>query len=744
MDVTIARQPRRPVSASLLILVLFLASSVLFAQNKDHKIDRELMATLSDEAGATASLFVRFDEKANTKAARGISNRVARIQFVAQALQSTAEGSQKGVRRYLRDQNVDFTPFWIDNSIYISEGTLALARALARMPKVLEIVPEAIFKVPEPKPEAESGTLGIEWGIDKINAPGVWNHPTDATKGSGIVVANNDTGVQYNHPAIVNQYRGNNGGGSFSHLCNWADPSNVCGGGPCDNHGHGTHTIGTMTGDDGGSNQIGVAPEAEWIACKGCESGSCSSFALSTCAQWFLNPGAGCVSPHIVNNSWGGGGGNPWYQSWVQSWRAAGIFPAFSIGNSGSSCNTAGSPGDLPESFGVGATDSSDIIAGFSSRGPSAYGETKPNVSAPGVGVRSSLPTNGYASWSGTSMACPHVAGAVALLWAADPTLVGNIDLTEQILEETATPLTTSQSCGGVSGGAIPNNTYGGGRINVLAALNWNGASNSPPTVTIDSPANGAPFPCGSPVNLTGSATDAEDDNGALTASIQWAEGGSQFDSGASASKTYNCPADVGIHTIQADVTDLGGLGDAATVDLEIYDPDSIAAPSNFQAAANGLDVTATWAHASNNQTGFQVQRKKVVKGKGKKNVTWENIVPTALANATSQVFSLAAGTYDCRVYAFNDNTGRSSDNSTLDRVETSDSGGVDPPPPPPPPPGDCGNNVCEPSLGEDCGSCALDCNGKLKGKPSSRFCCGDDVLCGDSRCSEGGWQCLL
>ena len=548
MDVTVTRHPLRRVSGSLLILILFLASSTLFAQKTDHKIDRELMATLADEVGATAPFFVRFDEKANTKAARGISDRLARIQFVVQALQATAERSQNGVRGYLRDQKVDFTPFWIGNSIYIPKGTLALARALARRPEVLQIVPEEIFKIPEPKPEADSGTLGVEWGVDKINAPDVWNHPTTPTKGAGIVVANNDTGVQYNHPAVVNQYQGNNGDGTFSHLCNWEDPSNVCSPGvPCDNHGHGTHTIGTMTGNDGGSNQIGVAPEAKWIACKGCESGSCSSFALSTCAQWFLNPGAGCVSPHIINNSWGGGGGNPWYQSWVQNWRAAGIFPAFSIGNSGSSCNTAGSPGDLPESFGVGATNSSDSIASFSSRGPSAYGEIKPNVSAPGVGVRSSLPTNSYGSWSGTSMSSPHVGGAVALLWAADTTLVGNIELTEQVLEETATPLTTSQNCGSVSGSAIPNNTYGRGRINVLAALNWNGAPNTPPTVTINSPANGAPFPCGSTVNFTGSAIDAEDNDGALTASIKWTEGGSQFGTGSTAFKPYSCPADVGI-----------------------------------------------------------------------------------------------------------------------------------------------------------------------------------------------------
>ena len=277
--------------------------------------------------------------------------------------------------------------------------------------------------------------------------------------------------------------------------------------------------MGTMVGDDGGSNQIGVAPGANWITCKGCESNSCSSFALNSCADWVLNPGEG-VPPHIVSNSWGGGSGNLWHDSKVQAWRNAGLFPAFSLGNSGPSCNTARSPGDNPNAFGVGATDINDIIAGFSSRGPSAFGEIKPDVSAPGRSVRSSIANSGYASFSGTSMASPHVAGTVALLWAADPTLVGNIALTEQILQDTAVPLTSSQSCGGVSGSAIPNNTYGWGRVDALAAVNWDGTPNTPPTVTITAPTSTGPFPCGSAVAFTATAIDPEDAD--ISSSIIW------------------------------------------------------------------------------------------------------------------------------------------------------------------------------------------------------------------------------
>ena len=172
---------------------------------------------------------------------------------------------------------------------------------------------------------------------------------TFGDRGEGVVVANIDTGVAYTHPALVNQYRGNLGGGVFDHNYNWYDPSHVCGNpslAPCDNNDHGTHTMGTMVGDDGAGNQIGVAPGASWIAAKGCETSSCSDDALLMSGQWVLaptdlqgnNPRAD-LRPNIVNNSWGNSdGSNLFYQATVQAWVASGIFPAFSNGNSGSSC----------------------------------------------------------------------------------------------------------------------------------------------------------------------------------------------------------------------------------------------------------------------------------------------------------------------------------------------------------------------------------------------------------------------
>jgi hypothetical protein len=234
--------------------------------------------------------------------------------------------------------------------------------------------------------------------------------------------------------------------------------------------------MGTMVGDDDSSLTywVGMAPDATWIACRGCSTSSCSDSALTACANWILSPGGSTANrPNVVNNSWGGGGGATWYQSYVTSWRAAGIFPAFSAGNSGSSCSTIGSPGDYQESFAAAAHDSGNTIASFSSRGPSAFGHspyTKPNISAPGVNVCSTVPGSSYdCTYSGTSMASPHVAGAVALLWQACPSYLANIDGTFQVLQNNAgTP--PAGNCGSPGDGG--NYTYGYGYLNILAAVN--------------------------------------------------------------------------------------------------------------------------------------------------------------------------------------------------------------------------------------------------------------------------------
>ncbi|MCC6191654.1 MAG: S8 family serine peptidase, partial [Anaerolineales bacterium] len=255
----------------------------------------------------------------------------------------------------------------------------------------------------------------------------------------------------------------------------------------CDDYSHGTHTMGTAVGDDGSGNQIGMAPGAEWIGCRNMNRGVGSPATYLECFEFFLAPypitgtaaldGNPDLAPHVTNNSWGcpdfeGCETNSLLAA-VQAQRAAGIMTVVSAGNSGPACDTVDDPpAHHAEVYSIGALQTgTDNIAGFSSRGPvseDGSGRRKPDLTAPGTGVRSSVPGGGYGTSSGTSMAAPHVAGAVALLWSARPSLVGQVALTEQILNQTAVHISSSD-CGS---SGWPNNTYGFGRLDVLSAVN--------------------------------------------------------------------------------------------------------------------------------------------------------------------------------------------------------------------------------------------------------------------------------
>ncbi len=402
-------------------------------------------------------------------------NWVVRGREVVRELTSTATTTQASLQRFLATRGIRFQSFWIVNSLKLTADRNTIAE-IGRRPEVAKILPDRTYSVP-PIRAGDPGRAvqAVEWGVTNVRAPEVWS--TFGTRGENIVVANIDTGAQYDHPALVGQYRGNNGNGTFDHNYNWFDPSKSCGS-PCDTNAHGTHTMGSMVGNDGadgapGANQIGVAPKARWIAARGCASGGCTLEHLMAAGQWLLAPtdvnGQNAQPdkrPHVINNSWGGGGGDTFYQEIVQSWVAAGIFPAFSSGNAGPGCQSNGSPGDYAESYAVGAHDVMNGIADFSSRGSSFFGSIiKPNISAPGVDVRSSVP-GGYESFSGTSMASPHLSGVVALIWSAAPTLVGDIAATRALLDQTAID-TADLSCGGTPAN---NNVFGEGRVDAFAA----------------------------------------------------------------------------------------------------------------------------------------------------------------------------------------------------------------------------------------------------------------------------------
>ena len=443
----------------------------------------------AERTGSTEFL-VLLSERADLSPARALRGQRARGRAVFEALRATADRTQAPLRRLLAERGAEHRAYWITNAIW-ARGDASLLQALARRPEVDRIAanPRVRVALPRPEPAGTEATLAAEWGVGKIGAPSAWARGVD---GSGIVVAGQDTGYDWDHPALKAAYRGWDGAAA-SHAYNWHDavhsaPTNPCGGDspePCDDHGHGTHTMGTVAGLSG-TNQIGVAPGARWIGCRNMDEGVGTPATYTECLQWFLAPTdlAGqnpdpAKAPQVINNSWG----CPTYEgctdpdvlrSPVESLRAAGIVVVASAGNSGSSCSTVEDPPAIYDAaFSVGATDSTDAIASFSSRGPvtvDGSNRLKPDVSAPGVSVRSCAVGTGYTTMSGTSMASPHVTGLVALLLQARPELDGDVDEIERVVRETARPLSTTQNCGGTAG-LVPNNVFGSGRVDALAAV---------------------------------------------------------------------------------------------------------------------------------------------------------------------------------------------------------------------------------------------------------------------------------
>ena len=429
--------------------------------------------------GARPRVVVELAATADVRRAAAGRRGTRRARAVIEALRATAAASQAEVLRVARSRpGVSATGLWLTNVVVVTGADATLARRLAGLAGVTTVRAERRYPLIEPVPSrmVVPPSPDLPWGIERIGAPEAWE---EGITGAGVVVATIDTGVDLSHPALVDRYRGNLGAGGFEHDHNWWDPTGVCGPEPCDNVGHGTHVTGTIVGGDGPgpfTPDIGVAPGARWIAAKGCETLGCTEAALISSGQWVLAPtdrNGGNPDPtrrpDIVSNSWGGGPGDPFYQEVVAAWRAAGIVPVFAAGNPGPVCGQGGSPGDYPESFSVGATDADDMIAEFSGRGPSAFGKVNPDVAAPGVDVVSSVPGGGYDAYDGTSMAAPHVAGALALALSANARLLRDVDGALGLLRITARDR-PDLTCGGEEDGD-PNNVYGEGRIDAAEAV---------------------------------------------------------------------------------------------------------------------------------------------------------------------------------------------------------------------------------------------------------------------------------
>lgn len=423
--------------------------------------------------------------------------------LVYDTLRKVALESQGPVLQWLEQKGIRYRRFYITNAIAaygMNEEQIKEASRLAQVEMIRANLP--IRFIPPATREQLRGdqkrTRGIEENLVAIGAPKVWEM---GFKGQDIVVAGQDTGIQWDHPALKAHYRGTIGN-SVEHGYNWHDsiheeesaPKNDCGYDspfPCDDHGHGTHTVGTIVGDDNAGNQIGMAPQAKWIGCRNMNGGIGSAASYLECFEWFLAPyltGANPLTdgrpekaPHVINNSWectaeeSCKGGE--FLAVLNALKSAGIIVVASAGNSGPTCESikTGPAFHSDASISVGAVNhESGNIAVFSSRGPSKFDQQiGPDVSAPGVEIRSSIPGNKFAGagWSGTSMAGPHAVGLVALVLSANPSLIGKVDTVAGLLTKNAAPKTSTQKCGGVSGDKIPNNTFGYGIIDSLATV---------------------------------------------------------------------------------------------------------------------------------------------------------------------------------------------------------------------------------------------------------------------------------
>jgi subtilisin family serine protease len=472
--------------------VLAVGSSVFAAADPNAKIAPWLVSQLA--AGGQPSFLVLFDDpdeldRVVTAAAERPGVQQTRRRAVYDALTERARSSQARVRDELTKAGIPFQSLYVVNGLAV-RGNLALARRLAAHGEVIRIVGDPyvhgvdLFPSPPFSPDAV-----IEWGVAKIEADKVWVQ--DGNRGAGIVVASADTGVEWTHSALKAHYRGWSGTVA-SHDFNWLDTiaGTVA---PVDEHSHGTHTAGTMVGDDGLGNQIGVAPSAKWIACRNMDlHGNGQPSTYIACNQFFLAPyphggnpeldGDPSKAPDIVNNSWecppSEGCDLTVLHASFTALKAAGILAVDAAGNSGPSCSTVSRPPMIyPEPLVVGATDVNNALASFSSRGPvtvDGSNRMRPDVSAPGVSVRSSIPGNSYGIFSGTSMASPHAAGAAALLWSAKPQLKGLIETTRCLMTQSARTIVTiptPQVCGGTTVTDRPNNLSGYGLIDAYDAI---------------------------------------------------------------------------------------------------------------------------------------------------------------------------------------------------------------------------------------------------------------------------------
>ena len=432
-------------------------------------IDPVLQARMATAAADTKiGAIVVLREQAGPADVHG-SSRPERLRSAEAALRTAAAQGQRNVLNYLDKQQAagqvsDVVPLWIENAVSLN-ATAEVIDTLAQRADVAAIRPDRRLPAPETAPlrtRASGGQLAalasapVEPNVAMVNAPALWDL---GYRGQGVVVASMDTGVDAAHADLAGSWRG----GTNS----WYDPYGQHPTTPTDVNGHGSQTTGVIVGGEAGGTAIGVAPQAQWIGVKIFnDSGTATSTAIHLGYQWLLDPDhnpATPDAPNVVNNSWTmqPSGCALDFQPDLRMLRAVGILPIFAAGNYGPTGSSVPSPANNPEAVAVGGTTDSDALDPQSSVGPSACtGATSPAMTAPDTGIHTTDLFGGYVDDTGTSVAAPHVTGAVALLLSALPSLKTSADAQQSVLQAGAHDL----------GPPGLDNAFGYGRLDVLAA----------------------------------------------------------------------------------------------------------------------------------------------------------------------------------------------------------------------------------------------------------------------------------
>ena len=490
-------------SILVILILLLMPASASATPAWQSKVDPWVLETAEAAESGETEFLVYLREQADLSAAASLPTKAEKGAYVFRQLREMAKRTQPPLIAALKAMGVAYQPYWVANMIWV-RGDGAAVQALALRPDVAHLYANPSVQLQAPIEESDQVVQveapdTVQDNLIQIHADEVWAR---GFTGQGAVIGGQDTGYDWDHPALINAYRGWNGA-TADHDFNWHDAIHSGAGTPCPSNSpvpcdgysrsHGTHTMGIMVGDDGATHQIGVAPGARWIGCRNMNnSGAGTPATYTECYQWFMAPTdiSGVISdtskaPDVINNSWGctydeGCRSPNALLSVVENVRAAGIMTVHSAGNSGGNtnddCESVSEPAAIyAASFTVGAVYGSDAMAEFSSRGPVAVdgsNRRKPDVVAPGVGILSSIRGTGYNTMDGTSMAAPHVAGLVALLISVDPSLRGDVDALEDLIESTAVEIDVDpvQTCGGIPSSQIPNNTFGWGRVDAFLA----------------------------------------------------------------------------------------------------------------------------------------------------------------------------------------------------------------------------------------------------------------------------------